>query len=229
MYAGPSEACSTTDDGDGIDTGATDLEPKDAAIRDYPDAVTHPAFKVVDGLRCSSISLPDSPAVGLSMLDRMRSRIRLQLSKMATAELVTGAVSGGPALADGTSLGAATSADGAAVKVESWLASALHNGVGVVVIPVWVDRSSMMTVTGHKVIADAGFTGDMSNPTDGTPGVFSFFGMGAVGVASTSAVFLGVASGASNVDISTNVVERISEAYVQLVFDPCAVGFVTLT
>ncbi|WP_373067559.1 hypothetical protein [Gemmatimonas sp.] len=211
------------------------MEPKDAAIRDYPDSVIHPAFKVVDGLRCSALSLPNAEGDGVATLeDRLQARMRVQLSKMAIAELVSGEVSGGPSLVLGTALPASASIARAAINVESWLASVLHNGLGVVVIPIglipaaveagWVNLSTMTTATGHSVIADAGFTGDPSNPTDGTPSAFTVFGLAMPAYASANPVFLEVASGTSHVNITNNDVSQIVETYMQVAFDPCTVG-----
>lgn len=238
MFFGPSEACSTSDV-DGIDTGATDLEPKDAAIRDYPDQVIHPAFKVVDGLQCSSISLPNSEQSGDATLsDRLSARYRLQISKMATAELVSGAASGGPSLSsEATDLGTGTMAD-AAFALETWLASSLHNGVGVILIPVgslaevkgvnWIDPNAMSTVTGHGVIADAGYTGEPADPTVFDPATRVLYALGVPAYSVTDQNVLALASGMSMVDITDNMVRAISESYMQLAFDPCTVASFTV-
>lgn len=215
----------------------TDTGTKADAINDYPDQVIHPPFKVVDGLRCSSISLPHRGEASIG--DRLGSRMRLQMSKMMMAELVAGAASGGVSLlSEATDLGTAAMAQ-AIIDVETWLASVLHNGVGAVAVPVgllhlaveygWVDPSTMRTRTGHYVIADAGFTGDPADPTSVDPASFSIFGFGIPGHAYSSPNVLSVASGSSHVDITDNVIEEIVESYAQIAFDPCTVGEVTVT
>jgi hypothetical protein len=164
----------------------------------------------------------------------------LQISKFMMAELVSGSVSGGPSLAsEAESLSAASGVPAAAITVETWLASALHNGVGVVVLPVgllaaavdagWVNPGTMTTVSGHYVIADAGFTGDPANPVDPDPGSFSIFGMGVPGHAYSEPKILDVVSGSSHVDITDDVIRQIAESYAQVAFDPCAVGEVEVT
>lgn len=245
MYLGNAEICMVDGETvvsveDGIDVGATDLAPKDNAIRDYPGQVVHPPFKVVDGLQCGVLSFPHDTTPSTSISNRLRARMALQISKMMMAELVAGAVSGGPSLnSEATALAAASSTGAAAITVETWLASVLHNGVGAVVLPVgllaaaveagWVNPSTMTTMSGHRVIADAGFTGDASNPTDATPASYSIFGMGLPGHAYSSPKILDVVSGSSHVDISDDTIRQISEAYAQIAFDPCVVGKVEVT
>jgi hypothetical protein len=240
MFLGNAEICmvdgeTVTSVEDGIDIGATDLVSKDNAIRSYPDQVVHPPFKVVDGLECGVLSFPHDTTPSTSISNRLRARMALQISKMMMAELVAGAVSGGPSLqSEATALTATTGIYGAAFYVESWLASVLHNGIGAVVLPVgflplavesgWVNASTMTTQSGHKVIADAGFTGDPNDPTDPAPATFSIFGMGLPGHAYSSPKILDVVSGSSHVDITDDTIRQINEAYAQIAFDPCAVG-----
>lgn len=240
MYLGNAEICMVDGETresveDGIDVGATDLVSKDNAIRDYPDQVVHPPFKVVDGLQCGVLSFPHDTTPSMSISNRMRARMALQISKMMMAELVAGAVSGGPSLqSEATALGAPGSVASAAFRVETWLASALHNGVGVVVLPVgllpsaieagWVNAATLTTASGHRVIVDAGFTGDPSNPISSTPASLSIFGMGLPGHAYSNPKILDVVSGSSHVDITDDTIRQISEAYAQVAFDPCAVG-----
>jgi hypothetical protein len=245
MFAGNAEICMMSGElvesvEDGIDTGATDLEPKSAAIREYPERVIHPPFKIVDGLECSVLSLPHlSTPTEPSMGDRLRSRMSLQISKMMMAELVSGQVSGGPSLlSEATTLTAASSMAVAAVRIETWLASVLHNGVGVVVLPVgqlaaaetigWVNPSTLRTASGHFVIADAGFTGDPADPTSAEPGSFEVFGMSVPGQRYSDPKILEVASGSSHVDITDDMVAMINEAYAQIAFEPCSVGSVAV-
>jgi hypothetical protein len=225
---------------DGIDVGASDLVSKDNAIRPIPDQVAHPPFKVVDGLECGVLSMPHDTTPSASIGNRLRWRITTQLSKMMLAELVSGSVSGGPSLAsEATPLTAATGVFGAAFHVETWLASVLHNAVGAIVLPVgllplavesgWVNAATMRTLTGHYVIADAGFTGDITDPTSATPATFSVFGMAIPGHAYSNPRILEVASGRSHVDITDDVIREIMESYAQLAFDPCSVGEVDTT
>lgn len=245
MYLGNAQICVV--DGqtvesveDGIDVGATDLVSKDNAIRDYPEIVVHAPFKVVDGLTCSSISFPDDTTPSMSIGNRLRARMALQISKMMMIELVAAPVSGNISLtSEATSLTGASSVAAAAITIETWLASVLHNGVGAVVLPVgllaaaieadWVNAATMTTVSGHRVIADAGFTGDPTDPASADPSSYSIFGMGLPAQAYSSPRILEVVSGASRVDISDNVVRQINEAYAQIAFDPCAVGEVEVT
>lgn len=224
---------------DSIITEATDPESKDAAINDLPDQVVHPPFKVVDGLRCGSMSFPNdiSPTEGIS--NRLRTRMALTLSKMMMSELTSGLASGGPSLQDSSTDLGSGSIDVSIRAVESWLASVLHNGVGAVVIPPgllylavdrgWVDPSSMRTVTGHQVISDAGFTGDPADPTSADPASFAIFGMALPGQAYGTPKILEIAGVEGHVDITTNLVEEIIESYAQIAFDPCTVGEATVT
>ena len=235
MFPGNAEICMASGElsvsvQDGIDVGASGLVSKDLAIRSYPDQVVHPPFKIVDGLECGSLTGPTA-----DIRTRLETRMDLQLSKMLMAEMVSGNVSGGVSLVSaGVNLPASSSVAMAAVRVESWLASVLHNGVGVVVLPVgllaaassagWIDVNTLRTRSGHYVIADAGFTGDPANPIDETPASYSVFGMGLPGYAFSDPKLLDVVSGSSNVSISDNMIRIISEAYAQIAFDPCSVG-----
>lgn len=245
VVGGPSEACAVDSGGDPIPDGVyietsdgVELMTKDAAIVSFPEAVTHPAFKIVHGLECSALSFPNDTTPSSSIQNRLRGRMRLQLSKMLTAELVDGALSGGPNLADDSeSLGSAADVADAAVLIESWLASVLHNAEGVVVLPVgllpaaikakWV-TPDFRTVSGHQVIADAGFTGDPTNPKSANPSTFSIFALGDIGWSASDASVMDVAAGSSHVGITDDMVRAIAEAYAQIAFDPCAAGEVTL-
>jgi len=157
---------------------------KSTAIRDYDAVVEHPAFKVVDGLECSTLSFPDDNQYGASMTNRLRNRMRTQMSAMLTAELVSGWASGGPSLSsEADVLTEAFDMDEAAVSIEEWLAGQLHGNTGVVYIPpqvlhravsadwVQVVGNSLETVSGHVVISDAGHLGDVGPTDPGVPGV----------------------------------------------------------
>lgn len=240
VNVGPSELCYSDEepatDGVLIDD---EIRTKDVTIRDFPAEVFHPAFKIVDGLKCSSLSFPHDTTPVASIGNRLRSRASLQLSRMLTAELVAGIASSGPNLAsESVPLTPMQDMEGAAAEVETWLARILFNGIGAVVLPVgllaaavkakWVNPDTLRTVSGHYVIADAGFTGDPTDPLALYPSSYSIFGMGLPGWASSSAQVLEVASGASHVDITDNIVRMLLEQYVQIAFEPCTVGEVTL-
>jgi hypothetical protein len=245
VFVGPSELCLPTSPPSPVDPAdqvliGTGYDDKQVVITDYPDVVTHPAFKVLDGLECSSISLPHDTTPVAAIGNRLRWRIQLQMSKMLMAEWASGRASGGPSLAsEDEVLSASASMAMAAVRIENFLAGALHNAVGVVVLPVgllthavasgWVNKDTLRTNSGHYVIADAGFTGDPTNPTDSTPGSYIVYGTGVPSYTSNSTALLEVASGASHVDITDNVISEIMEAYAQIAFDPCAVGSTVVT
>lgn len=229
------------------DTGDND---KSAAIRYYPSYeefnggtdpdsfpwVTHNAFKIVDGLSCSNISLPTENTLTRSVPNTLRALIRRSLSGMFTAELVTGEAAGNHSLMDvAEDYGAASDMQEAAFAIENHLASVLHGARGTVLLPlgmltvavdsgwVMVTPTSLETVSGHKVIADSGFLGDPDDPKDVTPATQRIFAMGSIFYASRAFREL---EGA--LDLSTNRLNQLIETFAQLAYNPCTVGSVSL-
>jgi hypothetical protein len=229
------------------DTGDND---KSAAIRYYPSYedpdsgtdpdsypwVRHNPFKIVDGLSCSTISLPMENSPTRSLPNTLRALIRRSLSGMFTAELVTGDASGNPSLNDlAEDYGTATDMQAAAFAIENHLADRLHGSQGTVLLPlgllavavdsgwVMISGNSIETVSGHKVIADPGFLGDPTNPKDVTPAAQQIFAMGSIFYGSRAFREL---EGAT--DLDTNRVNQLIETYAQLAYSPCTVGTVTL-
>lgn len=229
------------------DTGDND---KSDAIRFYPEYedpnsgtdpefypwVTHNAFKIVDGLSCSTISLPMENSPTRSLPNTLRALIRRSLSGMFTAELVTGEAGSNPSLNDlAEDYGSSSTMQAAAFTIENHLADVLHGARGTVLLPlgllpvavdsgwVMVSGNSLETVSGHKVIADPGFLGDPDNPKDITPATQQIFAMGSVFFGSRAFREL---QGAVNLD--TNRVNQLIETFAQLAYNPCTVGTVTL-
>jgi len=224
------------DDGPAYDSSGNVIsgnvdEGKGTALLDYDAVETHPAFKVVDGLQCGVISFPDDNTYGAAMTNRLRNRMRTQMSAMLMFELVSGWASNGPSLSQGTALGTVLSIDDAATVMEEHLAIEMHGNTGYVYIPPqllhravnidWVQivNGRLETVTGHVVVSDAGHLGD-AGPTAPSAGQFWMFTSGQVGYGLTDTMLLGEVS-SDTWDSSTNVRQRLAEAYAQLVFDPC--------
>jgi hypothetical protein len=210
---------------------------KATAIHAYPSTVEQPAFKVVDGLTCSTMSQPDDNQYGASMSNRLRRRMSVLMSGMLTSELITGWASGGISLSsEATVLTAATSMAEAGLEIEEHLRDTLQGQAGTVFIPpqllhyaveaewVYRDGNRFYTQTGHSVVADAGHTGALG-PATPSGGEFWLYAAGDIGYGLTDTILLGEVS-SDTLDTSTNMRERLAEAYAQLVFDPCPVGAV---
>ncbi len=231
-------------DGDapGFDSGgnripANSTLTKDAAINDYDATVVHPAFKLVDGLTCSTMSFPDLNSNRYaSMTNRLRARMRLLSSASLMTELITGWASAGPAFDDVTPMTAAATVAAAASAVEEHLAAKLHGGRGIVYIPprllpaavaaFWVYEKGgrLVTVTGHRVVSDAGHTGKIGQGAAQTTKNW-VFASGPVSYRIDDRELLGEGTD-STLDLFHNLRVRISEATAQLAFDPCALGAV---
>lgn len=218
----------------GVESGNVD-EGKDTAINEYPGTVEQPAFKVVDGLKCSTLWQPDDNQYGASMSNRLRRRMNVIMSSMLTGELISGWASGGISLSsEADVLTAATSMAEAGLEIEEFLRDQLHGQVGVVFIPpqllhyaieadwVMLDRGQFYTATGHRVVADAGHVGDLG-PQAPSAGEFWIYATGDIGYGVTDTRLLGEVT-TDTFDRDSNMRERLAEAYAQLVFDPCAVG-----
>lgn len=228
--------------GDYIDDEGLSTVGKGAALNGFPDEQTQPAFLVVDGISCSTLSFPDINALGVSGPNRIRARMRLLMSNMLTSELVTGWASQGNSLAStATSLTASTDMDEVAQRIEGHLAATLKGVQGTVVIPptllhqaieadwVLLDNGALRTATGHKVIADSGYLGDPADPSDAGPATFTIYAAPEVfyRVGPTRGVGWDVSS--DTFDWETNMRDRLAEARAQLLFDSCAVGSTVLT
>lgn len=211
------------------------------AVGSIPDEVIQPAFLVVDGLACSTLSFPDLNMLGVPLTNRLRARMRLLMSRMLTMELITGWASQGISLnSEATTLAASTSMDDVAQAIEGHLASVLLGQQGTVHIPPallhqamdigWVHLidGSLRTGTGHKVIADAGNLGDPDDPTESAPSTWTIFGSGEVYYRVGDTVQLWDI-GDDTFNWETNIRERLVEARAQLLFDPCSVGSTVLT
>jgi hypothetical protein len=222
-----------------LDPAAID-EDKTSAILSFDSVVTHPAFKVVDGLKCSTLSFPDANSESFTgMTGRVLRRMRTLMSAALMGELVSGWASSGPSLSsEAEVLTASTGISKAAERIEAHLAASLQGNAGVVYIPpsllhlavnidwVRVEGGALHTVTGHKVVADAGHDGKRG-PTDPANNVFWLFASADVCYRVSDTNLLG--DGSETLDLYVNVRERLAEAYAQLAFDPCAVAATAVT
>jgi hypothetical protein len=220
--------------------GANVDTDKIPALLSFDALVEHPSFKVVDGLTCSTISFPDAnSATYTGMSGRLLRRMRTLMSAALTGELVTGWASGGPSLtSEATTLAASANMTKAAQSVEGHLAAQLLGNRGVVFIPpallhyaieigwVNVEGGALMTSTGHRVVSDAGHDGTLG-PTTPAGGEHWVFASGDVSFRTSDTMLLG--DGSETLNITTNLRERLAEAYAQLAFDPCPVAATLVT
>lgn len=229
-------------DGNGDEiTGNTEAGGKIAALLEGQSLVVHPAFKVVDGTTCSVMSFPDDTARNASMKDRLLSRMRTLMSATVAGELVNGWAATGPSfVSEAATLTASADIDAAAQEIEQHLADVLFGNQGFIHIPprvlhqamnigwVRVEGSSLMTASGHVVIADAGYDG-LEGPTTPAGGEVWIFASGAIEYKVSDTLLLGEGAGNETIDMGTNIRERLSEAYAQLAFDPTAMAGTILT
>jgi hypothetical protein len=208
---------------------------KDVAILGFDDVVVHPAFKVVDGLECSTLSFPDlNTGAFTGMTSRLQRRMRVLMSAALTGELVSGWASGGPSLSsEAVTLAASVDIGEAAEAIEAHLAETLLNLQGVVYLPpalvhhavrvgwVRVDGGVLATATGHLVVADAGHDGSLGPSVPGA-GQFWIYASGIPAYRVSDTMLLG--EGSETLVLASNIRQRLAEAYAQLAFDPCPVG-----
>lgn len=206
-------------------------EGKDTAMRSFPEVATQAPFKLVDGLRCGTLSYSDD-----ELYDRLRARARALTSSVLARELIDGAASGGVSLSGtaGALVAPFPGPDGAFAAIEAHLAETLHGAQGIVHIPPAVlhvakehgyihqTGDSLYTTTGHRVAADAGNDGSFG-PAAGGASSYWIYATGPVLYHVTDPFFLG-----DGLDPFVNIVERFAEAMAILVFDPCAVAAVEL-
>lgn len=212
---------------------------KDAAVRSFDDVVIHPAFKVVDGLACSTLWQPDlSSASFTGITPRLLRRMRTLMSAALTGELITGYASMGPSfMTDAELLPSVSGMSEAAYEIEAHLAEALQGTVGTVFIPpallhvaieagwVTVSGNTLLTVTGHNVVSDAGHVATQGVGSGGGSALW-IYAAGEIAYRVSDTILLG--EGSETLDISTNVRERLAEAYAQLAFDPCPLAAVAM-
>lgn len=226
---------------DGNVEGSSGVYGKSAALGDFDATAVHPAFKIVDGLVCSTLSFPDANSdTFTSMTGRLQRRMRTQSSAALTFELITGWASNGPSLtSEATTLTASAGMVKAAEEVEEHLAEVLHGNAGLVFIPPrllhyavdvgWarIEGGQLYTATGHRVVADAGHTG-VEGPSAPGAGAHWIFASGDVAYRVSDTMLLGDYSH-DTFDSTTNLRERLAEAYAQLAFDPATVGATLVT
>jgi len=207
---------------------------KSDALGDFDEVAVHPAFKVVDGLKCSTLSFPDANSSSYtSMTGRLQRRMRTLMSAALMAELATGWASNGPSLSsEADVLDPSYGMSEAGFEIEAALAGALGGNTGLVYIPpsllhyaieadwVGIEGGQLYTATGHRVVADAGHDG-LSGPTVPNAGEFWVYASGDVSYRVSDTMLLG--EGSETLSLSTNIRERLAEAYAQLAFDPCPV------
>jgi hypothetical protein len=222
-----------------LNTGNISLT-KDLAVRGFDDVVIHPAFKVVDGLTCSVLSQPDlSSSSFTGIAPRLLRRMRTLMSAALTGELITGYASSGPAfLTDALSLPDASGISEAAALVEAHLADTLQGNAGTVFIPpallhaavdagwVHISGNTLLTATGHKVVADAGHVATQG-PDSGGGGGMWIYAAGDIFYRVSDTILLG--EGSETLHLEVNIRERLAEAYAQLAFDPCALAGVAVS
>jgi len=220
--------------------GATGDYGKGAALNSFDAVSTHPSFKLVDGLTCSVISFPDANSESFtSMSGRLQRRMRIYSSAAITYELVTGWASNGPSLtSEATTLTAAANVAKAAEEIEEHLAGVLYGNTGLVFIPprllaaavaadwVIVEGGQLWTVTGHRVVSDAGHSG-VEGPSAPGANEHWIFASGDIAYRVSDTMLLGDYSH-ETFNRASDLRERIAEAYCQLAFDPATVG-ATLT
>lgn len=208
---------------------------KGAALNSFDAVAIHPSFKLVDGLTCSVISFPDANSESFtSMSGRLQRRMRTYSSAAITYELVTGWASGGPSLtSEAVTLTPAANMGKAAEEIEEHLAGVLHGNAGLVFIPprllaaaiaadwVVIEGGQLYTVTGHRVVSDAGHTGveGLSGPGANQHWIYA---SGDVAYRVSDAMLLGDYSH-DTLNRASNLRERLAEAYAQLAFDPATV------
>lgn len=218
---------------DGLDTlESTCASTYNKTSGEVPDYVTQPAFLLYDSLACSTLGLSFATLAG-----RVRRNLEVMASAAFAAELETGAVSGGHALVDGSTINAtAAELHRALHDLEQHLADTLHGATGMIhltpgllaIAPgiAWRD-GAYRTRTGHVVVGDAGHSG-----TPGPTGQ-SDASASQSWVYATGPVFYrqgpikgltGIEEGNSEIYIPTNTNRPLGETFGVVVFDPDTVG-----
>jgi hypothetical protein len=215
-------------------------DTKASALIGYDEVTVHPAFKVVDGLQCSTLSFPDDTSRNASMVNRLQNRMRRMISHDLANELVTGFASGGPSLSSEAQelFPLFGGIHGAIATIEGHLGFALPASQGCVLVPpailpalvdagwVIVVGASLMTVTGHMVIADSGFYGGTGpGGVDSGLGEYWVYATSTIGWAVSDTRLLGDTTH-DTLDVASNIRERLAEAYAQVAFEPCSVAAV---
>lgn len=221
-----------------LQAGAVNDE-KSVALLSLTDTVIHPAFKVVDGLACSTLWFPDNSSANFTgITPRLLRRMRTLTSARLMEELITGYASTGPSLmGDSIVLADAANMTEAAYEIEAHLADTLQGNAGTVFIPpsllhiaigidwVLVNGNTLSTATGHKVVADAGHVATQG-PDSGGGGGLWLYAAGDIKYRVSDTILLG--DNDETVDISTNMRERLTEAYAQLAFDTCPLAAIAV-
>lgn len=207
-------------------------EPTFGAV---PDAETFNAFRVVDALNCSTLSVEPS-----DLEERLMGRMEIMLSAALTNQLVNPTLTANKGLAsEAVVLGDSVSVLAALVRLEDHLADVMHGGLGVLHLTpgillaavatggVYWNGDRWVTPSGHTVIGDAGFTGTVGAEAGGAPtagaGEKWVYASGPVWYSLRSARVLGTLASGQEGD---NIWDSVADAYAVTLFDPCTVGAV---
>ena len=221
-----------------VDGSAGDYD-KLTALLDFDALSVHPAFKIVDGLQCSTISFPDANSSSFtSMTGRLQRRMRTLTSAALMGELVTGWASNGPSLiSESVLLSDVATVGAAASAIEDHLASTLLGNRGTVFIPpmmlhtaidvgwVVIEGGQLYTATGHLVVSDAGHVATQGVDSGGGGGLW-VYSAGDIAYRVSDTILLG--EGSETLVLASNIRQRLAEAYAQLAFDPCPMAAVAV-
>lgn len=217
---------------DGLQVFPSDCDPLEKDLNALPEFVTQPAFSIVDGLFCTTLS-----GVEGDIDMRLMSRLRTRISYVFAKELIYGTQSGGESLAASatTVTSGPTNLLEALSLLEMKLATALQGEVGMIHVTPraftllnaldaikWMDNR-WYTATGHVVVADAGYDTDLDPEGGSTPdGNEWMYGSGLVYFGVSDPELIGE-NDHTTFNRSKNRRERLAEAYGIVLFDPCSV------
>lgn len=212
--------------------------------RALPEIAVQPAFLLYDGLLCSTLG---------GALDEMWARLDynfdLYLSSAFAAELASGTASGGLGLkGDATYVprvvsGSAVPLMTGMAHLEANLADALNGGIGMIHLTpgllgiaraegiVEWDDGQYRTATGHVVIGDAGFTGQVTpqGQSAASSGQAWIYSSGRVWYATTRAERLDGEPGEAATKVRRNEDRPLMEEYGLVAFDPNLLGAARVT
>lgn len=217
---------------EGLQVFPSDCDPIEKTLNPLPDFVTQPAFSVVDGLFCTTLS-----GVENDIDTRLISRLRTRISYVFAQELVYGTQSGGQNLAASATALTITPTNllEALNLIEMSLASSMQGEVGMVHMTpraltllnvegaIEEMDGKWFTTTGHIVVADAGYDSNLDPAGRGAAsGAEWMYGSGPVYYGISDPELIGE-NDHTTFNRSKNRRERLAEATGIVIFDPCPV------
>lgn len=205
-------------------------------INALPDIEAFAAYRVVDALTCTTLSVDDE-----DLAERLRTRMGVMVSGAMANQLARATLTANKSLRTESTVLATTSIPllSALVVLEDHLANVLHGGLGMIHLTPGLLAAAKtlgyaeltgdryLSPTGHTVIGDAGFTGTIAPDAGGAPGLTGrerwIYASSPVWYSMRNPQVLGVLVDGVG---GHNDWDAIADAYAVTAFDPCTVGAV---